>query len=685
MRPAAVARRVPQLPQRHAASLAAAPRSPARALLQGAPCAIGGGLGGAIGARGLARVPGTWLRRIGTSAEGAEHRPVLSAEQTRLLNRTKALVDRLRARLAGIEAEADDVEVLQHVSDGLRDLFLLVVVGEFNTGKSTFMNALLGGRYLKEGVTPTTNSLQVVRYGPLDDQGRVRVEVVPDGREGDEVEHVFLPVEWLRQISVVDTPGTNAVIARHQRLTEHFVPRSDLVLFVTSVERPFSESERAFLQRIREWGKKVIVVVNKLDTLEDEAELDQVLVFVRDHARELLGPDGAEPARIFPVSGRQALKAKLASSEAQRAGGWASPEARAESERKMRASRFASLEAFVLESLTARERFRLKLENPINCALRLIEKYLGELERRRSRLDADRETLLEVRAAVEEHAEDLRRDFRYHMSHVENALTGLTDRADAFYEAHLQLANLPRLLRGERVREAFQREVFGDIEQRIERHVSELAHWLVDKNVRQWHFVSESVERRAGARLGRRARRAPGTLVEDAEHRAAVVESVVGRAALVMRSLDRAAEGQRLVEGTRDALLSALLDAAGLLTGAALAGGSLYVLPRRRAALRDEARRRAAALRARLDAALRETLEGPPARPARLPGPRAPEPPAGELEASARRVEEQVRPYAEAVAAEEARVAALARELEEEREQLRALAAEVAREAGEAR
>ena len=63
------------------------------------------------------------------------------------------------------------------------------------------------------------------------------------------------------------------------------MPRSDLVLFVTSADRPFSESERAFLQQIRDWGKKVVIVVNKIELLTTEAEQRQVLEFVRQNAQ----------------------------------------------------------------------------------------------------------------------------------------------------------------------------------------------------------------------------------------------------------------------------------------------------------------------------------------------------------------------------------------------------------------
>ncbi len=75
-------------------------------------------------------------------------------------------------------------------------------------------------------------------------------------------------MEILRQCHLVDTPGTNALDRSHEALTTHYVPRADLVLFVTSADRPFSESERVFLEQIREWGKKVVVAVNKIDILK---------------------------------------------------------------------------------------------------------------------------------------------------------------------------------------------------------------------------------------------------------------------------------------------------------------------------------------------------------------------------------------------------------------------------------
>src|SRR5918911_4988660 len=202
---------------------------------------------------------GKLLRRRGILSEREQE---LRAREQELLERLARAFDRF-----GTDVAPEDLQRFREVRDQLSGLFLLVVAGEFNSGKSSFINALLEERVLPEGVTPTTDRINLLRHGPA---------VSEQLREAYLLERTH-PAELLRELSVVDTPGTNAVIRRHEELTRDFIPRADLVLFVTSADRPFSESERAFLERIREWGKKIVLVVNKIDILATPAEREQVL------------------------------------------------------------------------------------------------------------------------------------------------------------------------------------------------------------------------------------------------------------------------------------------------------------------------------------------------------------------------------------------------------------------------
>src|ERR671914_1902887 len=225
---------------------------------------------------------------------------ILDERQGTLVNRERALMERFIGFLKDFGAPSEDVELVRRALSDLEELFLLVIVGEFNSGKSAFINALLGAEISEEGVTPTTNRITVLRHSPEPIERERRDGVLEKG----------YPNEFLREIAVVDTPGTNAIIRHHEELSRGFVPRSDLVLFVTSAERPLTESEREYLELIRDWGKKIVLIINKADLLQEERATEQVRSFVEGATPSALG---LTPP-IFLVSALLARKAKAATS-----------------------------------------------------------------------------------------------------------------------------------------------------------------------------------------------------------------------------------------------------------------------------------------------------------------------------------------------------------------------------------
>ena len=171
-----------------------------------------------------------------------------------MLQRVRDTLGRLRETLALTAASDPDRKALADSIRQLDEMFLLVVAGEFNAGKSAFINALMGDTLQKEGVTPTTDQIYLLKYGETP-------SLVADERG---VWVRTAPVDLLRKVSVVDTPGTNAIMREHEALTAEFIPRSDLVLFITSADRPFTQSESNFLSQIRDWGKKIVLIINKV-------------------------------------------------------------------------------------------------------------------------------------------------------------------------------------------------------------------------------------------------------------------------------------------------------------------------------------------------------------------------------------------------------------------------------------
>ena len=230
---------------------------------------------------------------------------MLTDEQAKFLREEKEALAEIRLALSEIDVPRESLATLQEAILQLDELFLVVIVGEFNAGKSALINALLGERVLPEGATPTTSRVTLVKWGE-----QAAEQVV------DESFAIYTyPLPLLKELNIVDTPGTNAVIRQHERLTNEYVPRSDLVLFATSADHPMTESERQFLERILAWGKKVVFVLNKADIIEDEAALHEVKTFVIKHATTVLG----DPPEFFPVSARLAQRARSEPDPEQRA------------------------------------------------------------------------------------------------------------------------------------------------------------------------------------------------------------------------------------------------------------------------------------------------------------------------------------------------------------------------------
>jgi ribosome biogenesis GTPase A len=224
-------------------------------------------------------------------------RELYSPEQKLLLQRTTQVIDKLGTALTSLELNSEDKQVLANAADGLNEPFMIMVCGEFNAGKSQFINSLLGAEYCKTGVLPTTSKIVVLQYGnPL------------QHIDEDEItETIKVPVSLLRETRIVDTPGTNAVHRHHEQITKHFVPRADMVFFLTSIDRPLSSSERNFLQIICEWKKKVAIVINKADLAPDPNDRRQILAHVTEHARQVMQTQ--DPVIMF-TSGVNAFRAK---------------------------------------------------------------------------------------------------------------------------------------------------------------------------------------------------------------------------------------------------------------------------------------------------------------------------------------------------------------------------------------
>lgn len=520
---------------------------------------------------------------------------LLTEAQAAFLREEKEELAEVRLALAGLEAPRESLETLQQAILQLDELFLIVVVGEFNAGKSALMNALLGQRVLPEGVTPTTSRVTLVKWGESAGE-----------RVVDETFSTYThPLPLLRELNIVDTPGTNAVIRQHERLTEEFVPRSDLVLFVTSADRPMTETERQFLERIRAWGKKVVLALNKADILESRAALEQVREFVLRHAQTALG----FPPEFFWVSARLA----------QRAG---SADGSEESRSLREASGLTALEQYIRTTLDDQERLQLKFLNPLGVAERILDQEQSGAQAKLETLSEDRETAHALETAVAAYEGELKSELAPRLAEVENILHRLQARGLDFFDSTMRLTKIGTLARGDRVRAAFEQQVLAGVPEQIEEKVRQVIDWLVEKDLNQWRQVMSYLQRRQAQHADRIVGEPIGPL--DSRRRA-LIDSVGKTAQTIVETYDRQKEARELAASVETAVAqvalleagavglgalvvavvtSSALDVTGLLAAGTLAVVGLFVIPYKRKKARENFREKMQELRAKLLGAL---------------------------------------------------------------------------------
>lgn len=570
---------------------------------------------------------------------------VLDTERRTLLADERQLLAEASHLLARLDAPLPDQDAFRQATAQLDHPFLLVVVGEFNAGKSAFVNALLGERVLEEGVTPTTARVGVVQFG--EQVGREPTE------RGYDI--IRAPVALLRDVNIVDTPGTNAVLREHEALTREFVPRADIVLFITSADRPFTESERLFLEVIRGWGKPVLVAINKFDLLETSSDRETITTFVRTHATTLLG----RAPEVFGVSARQAYRGRAAGDE-----------------QEVERSGLGALERYLHSTLDDRERFRLKLKNPLGVGRRVLAEASRVIASRLTLLQEDFSIVDALDGQVAVHREDIARDLRFRLADIDKELLDFEKRGNAFFDEMLRIGRLPDLLNRHKVAAAFERDAVADLPQRIEARVEAIVQWLADNETRLWRGISEQLARRETAHTEHLAGRIAGPF--EANY-IKLLDSVRREAQRAVDTYDQAAESHRLAESVRDAVASVALlqasalglgtlvtvvasttvaDVTGLLAAGALSVIGFLVLPARRKSARHELETRVGRLRT----TLMESLSAKTSE---------------ELSASVRRIEDAMAPYTRFVRAENERLTAMREELARLSGRIEALSARI--------
>src|SRR5947209_18425229 len=175
-----------------------------------------------------------------------------------------------------------------------------------------------------------------------------------------------------------------------------------MIMLVTSADLPITQSERVFIEGIRSWDKKLMIVLNKADLYRTHEELANAIAFIHDNCKRLLG---FQP-EIFPVSVLQAQQSHTAIGH--------------EAIRLWESSRIGALEDYLFRKLDEGERARLKLLSPLGVMQRLVTETQSAVEQRARPLSEDEATVRSIEGNLQQYRKEMEQSFAHRLGEIEN-------------------------------------------------------------------------------------------------------------------------------------------------------------------------------------------------------------------------------------------------------------------------
>ena len=467
------------------------------------------------------------------------------------------------------------LDTLHALLSDVRDPLLFVAVGEVKAGKSSLLNALFGQEFAKVDVLPATDRVYIFRYGTEEKS----VEVSP------QVTERYLPIPFLRDFNVVDTPGTNTMVSEHQTITENFVPRADLILFVFSVANPWTQSNWDFLGFVQQkWLKNVVFVLQQID-LREPTEIEVIHRHLQDTAMRRLG--FVPP--IYPVSARKALLARTSGLD---------------KERLWRESDFGPLEEQINLIVSESSTRMLKLRSTAQTARVMLEEFTSDLRESLEVIARDEARLTRLDLLLQTRKEQTLRQVSGLVRGVEQACREAAVHGTDLLRKKLSFWRTWKLIWSRRPwQHDFQIEIEKNLRQSVQPQV-EHAVRLLEADLRGlWPQLHDMIDKQLAGELQAQV---PKTIPDFAQQRRELLQSI--QLALIERVAGKSVEEQlaqlfretsarlRLpagiaVAGGIVAAIAAMgsaavADVTGILAASAAAAGTLVAITQRRKILR---------------------------------------------------------------------------------------------------
>ena len=476
-----------------------------------------------------------------------------------------------------IGAPEDTLRNLQDLVTNLAQPFLFVVVGEVKSGKSSLLNALFGREFCKVDVLPATDRIYEFKYGEED----------YDVQISDHITALYRRIDFLKDFNIVDTPGTNTIVANHQAITENIVPMADLIVFVFAVTNPWAASAWDFLRLIgQKWKKNIVFVVQQAD-LRDPHEVEIVSKHLDQTVLQILGAS----CPIFAVSAKKAFQAKT-SPNVDRDKLWSE-------------SHFGELEDWITETVSRSEERGGKLRSVAQTAQVLAGGLRARLQGSLDMLKSDQEKLASIRSTFDSRKVQTKRQIGGFIREIEQAYDACRERGEKVLEDRLTIGQTFKMVfSGARWEKDFQDKVESEVKKEVQTRI-EHALGLLESDLRSmWQDLQDKVNVQFASETKKQVRAVmPGFLTQRQEvlqrlqltlleqmSDAKIKEqlrNLFGETARWLRVPTSVAAAGGIATVIAALTHTALLDVTGTVAGLAALTGTLYAVWRRRKILRQ--------------------------------------------------------------------------------------------------
>jgi len=509
---------------------------------------------------------------------------IVSEKYSAVIDETKLILAKLQVNVRAHASEELELK-LRAAIENLENLFLIVFVGEFSTGKSSIINALIGEKVLEEGITPTTDKISIIRYG--EERGST-IE--------NNIHTITVPEKSLENLFFVDTPGTNVTLEQHEKITQDFIPRADIIFFIIGAERAVTGSESDFIQFLKEdWKKNVVFLLNKIDIAADEEEFQKLL----DHSSSELSRLFNIESHIIPISAKKELEAPGSTD-----------------------SGFDKLKTFLFETLSEEEKVRIKILSALELSEKLADETEVSIDESIEKIKSDVEKLNDFENRIDGMKEDVVSNSSQFTERIKGRLLEFKNRGVEFIDGLIRFENVFKLIRKDKIAREFEQSVSLQTVKEIEKDLDDMVAWTENstRNIfdSALKFYRDSIEEEQSRLTS-----------PFMQHRLKLIDTVRAELEIRKHQIDPKVLGGNLVDSARSAVASVLgvqvgslalgatvvsafssfiVDITGILTTVALVATAFAILPRKRSGAMKEFSSKVDNLTAELTTSIRSQL-----------------------------------------------------------------------------